>query len=337
MHRSRGLRLLSFGTMVLAGIALALGSLTYTDRQAQAQTPEEDIVATVEAAVAAWNAQDWDAFTALFTSRGLGEFFGIGEDDDAAAILAEEFAFTGPIVSSTVTDLFVTSGNASGIVELQFGSGFGIYEEWSFLFMDGGWKINGTEPASRPIPEGVPVVDMVLQEYAFVYNEAAILAADGNFAFDVTNIGQEEHEIVIFGIDSNDSLLEILQSSSEPESPDDLPPGLEFVTFGGVFEPGQDGTVVLDQPLTAGRYGLVCFLPAPDGTPHAFLGMVSEFEIGALAPDDDDDGAAPIRPPSTGDAGLLGTGAGTTTSVLYGVALILVLGGITGLLATRRA
>src|SRR5690606_30512437 len=145
-------------------------------------------------------------------------------------------------------------------------------------------------------------------------NEAAMQAADGNFAFSVSNTGEEVHEVVILGIDSDKSLLELLQSS-DPES-EDMPEGVSFVSFGGVFEPGAEGTVVLEQPLAAGKYGLICFIPTPAGVPHAFVGMISEFSIGSMGPVDQTPvgggtSGGGITPPNTGDAGLFGAGSST--------------------------
>jgi hypothetical protein len=41
--------------------------------------------------------------------------------------------------------------------------------------------------------------------------------------------------------------------------------------------PGSTTSVAVD--LAPGRYGLVCFLPDPDGQQHAQKGMSSEFRI----------------------------------------------------------
>jgi hypothetical protein len=197
--------------MVLAGLALAAGALTFSEGRAQA-APEDDIAAMLQDLREAWNEGDAATVTSYFTPEGLADQFDVGAGDDAAAIIAETMEFTGQMLSITVTDLFVTSGNATGIVEGQFDSGFSFYEEWQFFFLDGGWKIGEAESASRPIPPGVPTVPLALQEYAFVYNKDALNAADGNFAFEVANIGQEEHEVVILSIEASGSLLEILQS-----------------------------------------------------------------------------------------------------------------------------
>lgn len=321
-------RLLSLSAVV-AGLVLGMGALT-TGGNAQAQ---ESPQATLDAVVTAWNAGDAEAFLSYLTPDALMDIVGIEYTVEAVEANMEE---TGPIADYSLSNLRIEGGAFTGLVELQFEGGFGLFELWTFQDTDDGWVIAGSEPASRPIPPGVPTVDMTLQEYAFVYNEAAIQAADGNFAFEVTNAGEEEHEIVVLGIDSDQSLQELLEAG-DPES-EDLPEGLEFITFGGIFEPGETGTTVFDQPLGPGRYGLVCFIPSPEGVPHAFLGMISEFEIGGGPVDDGDDdngGSSPITPPSTGNGGLLD--ASTDSSVLVVVAAMLVFGGLGGLFAFRRA
>jgi hypothetical protein len=336
MPKSRGVKVFSFGSMVVAGLALALGALTLPDSRAQAQTPEDEIQATLQEAMDAWNDEDIETFLTFFTEEGLQEVFDIG-DEDPTAFLTADREETGPIASITASDLSVTSGNASGFVDIQFEAGFSLFEEWDFVFLDGGWKVNGAEPAFRPIPEGVPAVDMTLQEYAFVYNADAISAADGNFAFDVANVGQEDHEIVLFEITTDAPLSNVLDAIAE-SGEDEQPEGVGSIEFLGFFESGQEGTAIPPSPLAAGRYGLICFVPSADGTPHAFLGMVSEFTVGGAAPapddDDDDDG---ISPPSTGDAGILDSSSGTLSWLMLGMAITLVLGGTAGLVAIRRS
>lgn len=324
----RKLRLLSISAVV-AGLVLAMGALSLDGRGAEA-APEDDVEALVQAAADAWNAQDAELFVTYFTDEGLESNFGLTRDDVAA--LEEEMAGTGPITSASVTDLFLTSGQGTGIVEIQFEVGFVLFEEWEFLFEDGGWKIGVAEPASRPIPEGVPAVDLFLDEYSFTFNEAAIQAADGNFAFNAFNVGDEAHEVVLFSLDTDDSLGDVVQSLLEA-GPEEEVPGITFEAFGGEFDPGAEGTVVWPAPLSPGRYGLVCFFPAPDGTPHVALGMIEDFVIGSQA----GGGATPISPPSTGDAGLLTDASSTASWLLLGLALTLVAGGTYGLVRSRKA
>lgn len=336
-------RLLSLSAVV-AGLVLGMGALALGGSAQAQESPQ----ATLDAAVEAWNAGDAEAFAALFNDEGLQTEFGTTRAD-AVEFLEGEMEGTGPIASAELSDLRLEGGAFTGIVDIQFEAGISLYEEWTFVETADGYVIGPTEPASRPIPPGVPAVDMTLQEYAFVYNEAAIQAADGNFAFDVTNVGEEEHEIVVLSIDSDQSLLELLQAS-DPES-EELPAGVEFVTFGGFFPPGAEGTTLFDQPLGPGKYGLVCFVPSPEGVPHAFLGMVSEFEIsgGLAGGGGTSDGGAgggstggggtgggPITPPSTGSGGLL-DGATTSSSIMLAMASVLVVAGLGGLFALRRA
>ena len=322
------LRLLSM-LAVVAGMVLGMSAFTLGGNNAEASS-EDDIRATLQAIMQAWNAGDVDTFMSYWLDEGLAYQFPTEDGQTQKEAVEAAINDTGPIASIEVTDVFAPGGNATGIVDLKFEAGFSLYEKWDFEFSGGMWKIGAGTPASRPIPPGVPAVDLSLQEYAFNYNPAAIQAADGNFAFKVTNVGQQEHEVVLLKIDSDKPLLDLLQSA-DPES-EDLPQGLEFAQFGGVFAPGTSGTVIFDQPLSNGRYGLVCFLPSPEGVPHAFLGMVSEFDVGQLAPSTGGDSSSGgITPPSTGDAGLLHQDGGTTTWLMLALATMLVLGGTAGL------
>ena len=320
------LRLLSL-TGVVAGMMLGMGVLAFGSGDARAQAPT--VEGTVEGAVAAWNDEDAEAFLGYFTPEGWMAVSGVEPTVEAVQADMEE---TGPIADYSVTDLKLAGGDFTATVELTFEVGFVLYQIWTFDETDDGWVVSGAEELSRPIPPGVPAVDMTLQEYAFVYSEAAINAADGNFAFDVTNAGEEEHEIVVFAIDSDKPLLELLESA-DLESEEE-PEGLSFAAFGGFFAPGTSGTAVFDQPFAPGKYGLACFVSSPDGIPHAFLGMVSEFTVsGGLAPAPG--GGGGITPPNTGDAGLLDTGYGTASWLVLSLALTLVLGGTIGLVRSR--
>ena len=48
-------------------------------------------------------------------------------------------------------------------------------------------------------------------------------------------------------------------------------------------EPGDEFNFVFAAPLAPGRYAFVCFFPdtteGPEGTPHAFKGMATEFTV----------------------------------------------------------
>ncbi len=324
----RKLRLLSL-TAVVAGVVLSTGAMLAGSAQAES-TPQ----ATLAAAVEAWNDEDAEAFVTYFTEEGL---LGTTSLEDASVeAVAELIAGVGPIASAELSNLRLSGGVFSGEVDFQFAAGFSEYQAIEFTQTAEGWIISNAGPASRPIPPGVPVVDITLQEYAFNYNAAAIQAADGNFAFNASNIGEEEHEIVLFEITTDAPLgdvVDAIAASGEEEQPE----GVGAIEFLGFWGPGGGGSAMPSEPLAAGRYGLICFIPSPEGVPHAFLGMVSEFEVGSGPVDVPGGGApGPIKPPSTGDAGLM-DGGPTMSWLVMAIALTLVLGGAVGVVRSRSA
>ena len=263
--------------LIVGGLALNTGSVKAAS--------EDDIRDTVLAAVDARNAGDAAAFLKLWTDQGLMDEFGFASREEAEQVLPE-FIGEPPIEFISIDDVRVFSGNASAEVQLAFG-GFLERFRQDFLFLDQRWQFHTSKDLSPVPPAGTKVVGMKLVEYAFVYDKAQM--AQGNVALGVRNAGVEEHEVALVRLNTSKSLDEVLQTA-EPDAP---PEGIELVGVFAPIVPGQQIDIVLTEPLSAGRYAFVCFFPAPDGTPHAFLGMRSEFTV---------DGG--ISPPSTGDAGL---------------------------------
>ena len=291
---------------LLAGVAaLFLGTavvLHGSSRPAEAQEPA--IEAAIQSAVSAWNAKDLASFAQRWTDSAFEAEFEFTKAD--LAILAE-FIGDPPITLLGVSDVQVTGTTATAIVELTCGSAI-ERGRYTFTFNGSIWQISEVEDLAPVIPSGVTTVDVRLQEYAFVYDRAAV--AGGNVAFRVANVGVEEHELALVRLDTTVPLLELIESEGEPEGVQSL---------GAVFaDPGEQTAFVMTEPLRAGRYAMLCFFPDAAGTPHAFLGMVSEFNVGAGT----GTGGGTISPPSTGDAGLLGVGAnallpiGLTATVL---------------------
>ena len=274
--------------------------------RAQILLPEAAVAATVQAVVDAWNRRDVEGFLSHWTESGfMAEF-------DASIAEGRQFLpeFIGDPPIRLVGVSAASSGStATAIVDLAFGE---VFERNQFTFvLDGGaWKVSDSQDLPFPIPAGVRAVDLEVREYAFIYDRNA--AAGGNFAFSVRNTGQEPHEAILIRINRPEPLSQIIRLGSAEEGP---PPGIDDI--GGVFlEPGDRTNMVLTRTLSAGRYGLVCFVESPDGVPHALLGMFSEFNVGGAT------SGGVVRPPSTGDAGLLDGGRGgsslTITLVLIG-------------------
>jgi hypothetical protein len=145
-----------------------------------------------------------------------------------------------------------------------------------FTNVDGEWRISGSEAAPIDIPAGVTAVDVTTQEMAFVFDDSQI--TDGNIAFAVNNAGEQPHQLVLAKIPEDADIQELLQSQETPE-------GVVEIAAGGPWNPGDGSNLVFADPLESGRYVMVCFIGntdpqfGPEGTPHAFLGMVSEFTV----------------------------------------------------------
>jgi hypothetical protein len=233
-----------------------------------------DAEQTVRDVAAAWNAKDVDAFLTHFTDAGLSSAFGDGEPvsrDDIVAGLQEDIG-DGTIeardISSETTD-------AGADVTVLWASGF-VMERFRFsLIQDAGeWKINAQENLGAEPAPGSAVVDVNMNEFAFNLDTADI--PDGQFSFRFTNGGQQPHQAIIQKIPADLDLQAALASDEEPE---------DVVNVAGMapMEPGSSETVVFANKLEPGRYVLLCFVPdtaeGPDGTPHAFKGMVKEFSV----------------------------------------------------------
>jgi hypothetical protein len=136
------------------------------------------------------------------------------------------------------------------------------------------YLMSGLFVADDEIPGGAEVVQMELRDFAFGIDEAdADAVKGGDFALHVTNIGSQQHEVILVELPAEGTIDELLADDSfQPE-----PIILKFP-----YSPTDESDVVLPEPLTAGRYAFVCFLPDtsdPEGTPHAFKGMVKEFTV----------------------------------------------------------
>lgn len=93
------------------------------------------------------------------------------------------------------------------------------------------------------------------------------------------NHGQEVHQVVLMRIDSGKTMADIQAMMSNPNAP--IPGWLEFPLGAGGIVPGDSANSTAT--LGAGHYVLICFLPSPDGTPHAAKGMVRPIEVAASA------------------------------------------------------
>ena len=218
-----------------------------------------------QAGTAAWNAGDVDGFLASLTDQGVIAAF------DAPREVAKEFLpeFIGLFPVEVVEFHSIEVALDRATVDVSYNTGaFRERALESLVKESGEWKTDGQEGLSPQIPSGVTIVDMRYVDYGFEFD--AEDTSSGNFAFKVENAGQESHELILVKLEPGLELEQALQ----------LPPDqLQFVGQGGTLPPGETIDMVFAGPLESGRYGLVCFIPTEDGTPHAFLGMAAEFSV----------------------------------------------------------
>lgn len=93
----------------------------------------------------------------------------------------------------------------------------------------------------------------------------------GLTSFRLTNDGKQAHYLGVAKLADGVALSDAL--ASEDGS------GIESEWGSDLAAPGGDDEEFLTLDLAPGNYGLVCFLPDADGTPHAFKGMAVPFTV----------------------------------------------------------
>jgi hypothetical protein len=237
----------------------------------------QEVQQTIRNAVAAYNRQDLEGFMNFWTDDGLEEEFGATREQMRAS---PEEVFGGPPLNlRNITNTSVNNDRATADVELVFGTSLSP-EKFELVRQGGAWKINGSEQLQANIPSGTTAIDLDLDEFSFTFDRGRL--GTGNVAFRADNVGDQPHEVVLIKVTGTTPLTQLLQQFAEAEGPDDLPQGAEPFAFAGPVEPGDDTNMVFTEPLTSGRYLMVCFLPDeddPEMTPHALKGMTADFRI----------------------------------------------------------
>jgi uncharacterized protein (TIGR02246 family) len=239
---------------------------------------EEDEVAAAEQTVrdvaAAWNANDVEAFAALFTDDGLNSAFGDGGNAPREEIVA---SLEGQIGDGAIEirEIAPELTDPGADVTVLWLSGH-LLESYRFslLLEDDAWKIDAQEELPVEVPVGAKVVNVDLTEFAFDFDTSQV-TSDEVVIFEGHNAGTQPHHMVLAKIPEDANLDELLASEEEP-------PGVEDIGGGPPFAPGETSTIMLGAPLDAGRYLMVCFLPDetdPAETPHALKGMVTDFTV----------------------------------------------------------
>ena len=234
----------------------------------EATEDEADIGAAVQAAADAWNDSDVEGFLVHFTDDWILEEFEATREG-ATAELAQ-FVGSPALEPGELTDIQVTGETATADAnEFAFGA-LVAPKRMAFIKEADGWLIDHEEELTAAIPDGVTAVELKLLEYSFEFDASTI--TDSNFAFKVSNIGADQHELVLIRVPEDLDIEVALLSTEQPA-------GIEDVGIGGPWDPGTETAVVFAEPLRPGRYAMLCFIEDASGVPHAVLGMISEFTI----------------------------------------------------------
>ena len=110
------------------------------------------------------------------------------------------------------------------------------------------------------------------------------------------NSGVEDHMMAVFKLKKGVTVAQLKKAfaSNDDDAFGKLTAGGGDPSVYGtpaVVGPGQKTTTLTE--LTAGHYGIVCFLPTPDGTTHEAHGMVKVFDVS---------GKSNLKPPTDGVA-----------------------------------
>lgn len=85
----------------------------------------------------------------------------------------------------------------------------------AILLKDGeDWRIDGLEFGSPKVPNGTQLVKVQASEFAFSLQEEP---DGGNVAFEVENVGDQQHHVVIEKIPEDLDIEAAVQSDDEPE------------------------------------------------------------------------------------------------------------------------
>lgn len=267
----------------LVAVTAAFAACGDDDDDAGSSDPPAELTETMEKLVAS-GPDDVDYFLEHATDAGIQDF-GYDSIEDCRA--NAEDCIGDPLETQSIEYSDVDKDSATvHIVAVEEGE-FSV----DMILEDGLWKINGLVVGPTEIPDGYNAVAVTAQEYEFQVDDGDIKT--GKTAFEFTNSGDEDHELVIAKINDDfdiDVLLEDPsgeEASGHPEATDgaegggeeELPPGVDaFIGF-TFAAAGGTGFLVPEEDLAAGKYIMICFIPDEEGTAHAELGMQHEFTL----------------------------------------------------------
>lgn len=202
--------------------------------------------------------------------------FGIPEEDADAA---EQLLTAGDAAAAAFQEAADAAREDFAKAEAAVGEAFGSVqpmEEAAAEYGIGSLQNCGEEePAEEPDPDATEVtVTPVGEDGTYDWEIEPVRA--GKTAFVMDNTDDEAHLMFIVQLKEKGDLAKALEAEQggDSEAAQQLAKG---VAESNTAQPGQ--TAVVNAQLGPGLYGMLCFIPGPEGAPHAADGMAVEFEV----------------------------------------------------------
>lgn len=279
-----------------AGLSPASTSATPAASQSDGEPADDATTIAVDRLVRALAAcltdGDRERVARLVTERYLGAVYGVGGELSREEYLELAEALPAiPVAVNAVGDVRLTTAGASADVVYVLGHEL-IHARWSFLLTDenaapttastpiadatGGftpgsrWLVDAETPLPIEAPADTTMIQVGITEYDFRLDRRAV--AGPVIVLQGENTGEEAHEMLVVRLGPGTRTDDLLLQPGPA-----LPEGITFA--GQVTIPAGETAELVLVDLEPGFYGIVCLLPAADGTPHLALGMRDRFEV----------------------------------------------------------
>ncbi|MGH3450744.1 MAG: hypothetical protein ACRDQW_08435 [Haloechinothrix sp.] len=227
----------------------------------------ERVTTAIANVIACYNTGDFLGVGALFTPNGLMEEFGTTNPYDLELFLAGG----PPLDLLAVEDVQVhADGRFSADVLSSFGGAQLTRERFFLVESDDFLLVDSTPELEIEAPAGAVTIEAAMVDFAFELSETTA-PANTPLVFEVTNVGEYPHELVLIQLPEGATVDQILDGSV----------GFEDIQFYGATysEGGQPAPDLVLLGLEPGTYTLVCFVDVPEGMPHVARGMFAELTV----------------------------------------------------------
>jgi hypothetical protein len=144
--------------------------------------------------------------------------------------------------------------------------------------------VPANEGAATPAAAVEPPADVEVDLFEYAFRLPETIPA-GDHVVKVSNVGREPHELVLAKSPApitTEQVMELIMGGDPAATPAAGGPSLNDLEAGeiagfGTLSPGLTGWTELT--LEPGTYVAICFVPGPDGAPHAAMGMVQVFTV----------------------------------------------------------